>query len=349
MKPTTLSRAGRLFRLIFLLMTTPAAAVPPAELAALEKRRDALIVERVNGPFDKEMARLSKRYLAALEREIERCRKEGKLDDLELLGGEKLRVEDGAGLVDDGTTDPPVLKELRRKWRETIAKPSQARDEALGKLLGLYHEKLEELEARLGKEGRAEDAVAVRSIREAVAAKNRVGGTMPQVSTGAAAAPPAELEAQAPSSATTERLIYWALAQPNGKVAIRDAKGLFRWLKNENDNWKDERVPVGRFDLAVLEVTAVSPTGRQDFRPEWLIGQSGLEAMRLDLPFHDFSVLQGMKRLHTLEFWHHPVVTDDDLLQLPVLPAAKKVSITGAYGDRGVSILADRLPAIEQI
>lgn len=326
------------------------AAAQPEELQALEGRWNKLVEERVEAPFAREMERLSKSYLAALDREIVKRRKAANLDELVIFTDERKRVEEGRELAGDESTDPPLLKDLRKAWRESVAKPREARELELAKLLRQYQSNLSKLEERLTQEGRVDDALAVRNARSTVDA--RLGGV--PAGTGAEGpaveAPPLppELKEKPPQPANTRSLAAWAMKQPGAGVGIRDSKG-FRWLKNENDNRKDEALPEGDFSLVRLEVMRLPDEGKKEFRPDWLLGQTQLEELRLDMPFRDFAVLRGMKLLRRLEFVHMAVVSDDDLLRLPELPELRSAYIGGSYGDLGIAIMAARMPALEKI
>lgn len=349
MKPRFSPRAIRWASLVLLLSLVSSSGRPP-ELDALEKRRAALVAERVDGPYEKELARLSKGYLAALDREIQKRRQAADLDALVVFTEEKKRVEEGRDLAGDETTDPPLLKELRRTWRASLAKPTAVRDAERARLLQQYQANLAKLEAEMTQAGRVDDALAVRATRESVEARIGMDKEAPALPSGMVQAPalPPDLQEKPPAPAHTASLIAWALTQPGAAIGIRHEKG-FRWLKNDDDDRKDERLPAGRFSLTKLEVTRFSPDGKKQFRPEWLLGQTDFEELRLDLPFRDFGVLRGMKQLYRIEFGHQTVVTDDDLLRLPLLPEMKRASIAGEYGDTGVAILASRLPAIEEL
>ena len=71
---------------------SPCSEAAPPELESAERRFQELLKERVEGPFQNDLDRLSKSYLAALDREIRRKQAANDLDALVALTGEKFTI-----------------------------------------------------------------------------------------------------------------------------------------------------------------------------------------------------------------------------------------------------------------
>jgi serine/threonine protein kinase len=140
----------------------------PAEGVEIRQRMDKLSVERVREPYEASLKKLNSGYLSALQREEEKARKAGKLDEVLKFQQEMGRFKSNdlltlAGEDDDGT--PDALKQLRGTWRSAHAAMVKARDETEQALFGQYVSALQNLESELTRQNRVKDALAVREFR----------------------------------------------------------------------------------------------------------------------------------------------------------------------------------------
>jgi len=144
----------------------PAVTLPP-ELTTLQQQYDKLLVERVTGIYDADVAKLNTGYLAGLDRAAATAQSAGELDTVLALTAEKKRLEakQPVPATDDAGT-PAALKNLRTIYRTSLAKLDEQRTANHTALLTPYATRLQQIEADLTKAGRIPDAVAVKTYRE---------------------------------------------------------------------------------------------------------------------------------------------------------------------------------------
>jgi serine/threonine protein kinase len=152
--------------------TTPPAAAPPAvtlppELTTLQQQYDKLLVERVTGIYDADVAKLNTGYLAGLDRAAATAQSAGELDTVLAIQEEKklIAAKQPVPTTDDAKT-PEALKGLRTIFRTSLAKLDEQRTANHTALLTPYATRLKQIEADLTKAGRIPDAVAVKTYRE---------------------------------------------------------------------------------------------------------------------------------------------------------------------------------------
>ncbi len=196
---------------------TPPSAAPqtplPPELTALQQQYDKLLVERVTGLYDADVAKLNAGYLAGLDRAAATAQSAGELDTVLALTAEKKRLEakQPVSATDDAGT-PAALKNLRTIYRTSLAKLDEQRTANHTALLTPYATRLQQIEADLTKAGRIADAVAVKTYREGL-------GTNP--------APTAPVT---PAASTPMKETPAATPAANGKQPKTDPRTAAEWV-----------------------------------------------------------------------------------------------------------------------
>ncbi|MCB1233268.1 MAG: hypothetical protein KDN19_23695 [Verrucomicrobiae bacterium] len=136
-------------------------AIP--ELAAIEAQIDAEIREKAEIPYEADMKALGESYLAALAREMEVLKNSGDVDTAITV---KLEIQDFASgkkvPATDGADVPPELEKLRDTYRREQARHEEVRDRRTEPLVESYDRLTADLEFQLTKEGRIEEAKALK-------------------------------------------------------------------------------------------------------------------------------------------------------------------------------------------
>jgi hypothetical protein len=166
----------------------PSQEKPIAELQALKDQFEARGKSEVQQPFAAGVKDLNARHTAALERAQEAAQQAGKLEEAVALRGDKEAVASGIGVpaVDDGNT-PPAVKQFRSTYRVAIGRLEVERDRRLQPLQAAYGRSLDALVTSLTKEGKLEEAMAVKYQREKLTAA--VAAPAPPVAASAPAEP----------------------------------------------------------------------------------------------------------------------------------------------------------------
>jgi hypothetical protein len=140
------------------------------ELDALKKVYDAQIAS-AGVPHQAAVAELEKKYVARLAQEQEVAQKGGKLDEALAIEAEKKAVTPGSGMpLQQDAKTPPALRKMRATYRAEIAKLELARIKKIQPLRDDYSKKLEALMTGLTKEGKLQEAMAVKRCRESLTA-----------------------------------------------------------------------------------------------------------------------------------------------------------------------------------
>ncbi|MFN0080836.1 MAG: hypothetical protein ACKVY0_30580 [Prosthecobacter sp.] len=156
----------------------PPTAPLPAELTTLQQQYDKLLVERVTGIYDADVAKLNTGYLAGLDRAAATAQSAGELDTVLAIQEEKklIAAKQPLPATDDAKT-PEALKNLRTIFRTSLTKLDEQRTTNHTALLTPYATRLKQIEADLTKAGRIPDAVAVKTYREGLGGKSGTDDT----------------------------------------------------------------------------------------------------------------------------------------------------------------------------
>lgn len=324
----------------------PAVTLPP-ELTTLQQQYDKLLVERVTGIYDADVAKLNAGYLAGLDRAAAAAQSAGQLDTVLAIQKEKKLVQGGgvanspSGSRDlaspapsavpatDDEKTPEALKNLRTIYRTSLTKLDEQRTANHTALLTPYVTRLKQIEADLTKTGRIPDAVAVKSYREGL-------GTIPVPSA------PAVVAATAPAAAVPMNETPTPTASKT-KELTKNIKGddrkaaewvLSNWSKSSL--WVDERIVSSLEELpkGKISVNHISIDAR--------FCKNGTPAAA------DFQVLAGLPKLRYLQLSGFDL-KDDDLAFIRTLPGLtelllSKLNLSDAFiphltGLRGLSRL----------
>ena len=154
----------------------PAVAAPPAtpptlpaELAALDAQFIKLQAERVNGPYEADVAKLRSGYLGGVGKKILEEKADGHLDGILALESEQALINAKQPVPDtDDEKTPASLKALRVIYRDAFAKLIAIRVANLKALTTPLDARLAALETEFTKKDRVADAKTVRAYREAL-------------------------------------------------------------------------------------------------------------------------------------------------------------------------------------
>lgn len=158
----------------------PAQQKPVAEWQALKDQFDARVKVEVQQPYEVGLKDLNAKYAATLERAQETAQKSGKLEEAFTIKGDKEAVATGRGIpAADDISTPPVVKQLRGTYRGAIGRLEVERVRRLQPLQAGFVRLLDALVISLTREGKLEEAMAVKYQREELTAA--VAGPVPAV------------------------------------------------------------------------------------------------------------------------------------------------------------------------
>ncbi len=132
---------------------------------------DGEVKDKITPAFDKEVAGLRAKYAAALQQELDRATKAGKLDAAVPLQKEIELVKSGGEVAAGDTTIVPALVKLRTTFRDALKKTTADRDARIAPIFTRYDRMLGDLEANLTKSSKFQDALAVQKDRAALKLK----------------------------------------------------------------------------------------------------------------------------------------------------------------------------------
>jgi hypothetical protein len=164
------------------------AAVP--EVAELQAKYDEKVDLDVLRPHQLAVADLNAKFAAALDRAQEAAQKKGSLDEAFAIKSEKEAILSGRYVPpqDDAKT-PATLKTMRVTYRTALGRLELDRDRKLRPLKEVYAKSLESLVLTMTREGKLEQAMALKKIREDLLASTALNGS--DVGTGTTAMPAA--------------------------------------------------------------------------------------------------------------------------------------------------------------
>jgi hypothetical protein len=141
------------------------------EFAALRTLYEGKVKVEVQQPYDGAVADLNVKYTAALNQAQQAAQQAGKLDDVLAVRAEKDAIGTGRGVAtaDDEQTPPP-LKQLRSTYRAAIFRLESERLQRLQVLQAELGKAVDGLTITLTKQGRLDEALAVKQQREAFVA-----------------------------------------------------------------------------------------------------------------------------------------------------------------------------------
>ncbi len=298
----------------------PSSPLLPSELTTLQQQYDKLLLERVTGIYDTDLAKLNAGYLGGLERAEATAQSGGQLDTVLAIQAEKKLIQGGGvanspsggrdlaspapsaiPATDDART-PDALKNLRTIYGTSLAKLDEQRTTNHTALLTPYATRLKQIEADLTKAGRIPDAVAVKQYREGLGT-NRVPRAPVVAATPASAATPAtpaKADVKTPRIRGDDRkAAEWVLRNwTDFRLAIDG---------NKQVRTKDD-LPKGKFAIESLAIDGRAFTG----------GTMTGEALQ---------VLAGLEGLKTFTFGRFPDLKDSDMAFLSSLSALVELKL----------------------
>ncbi len=182
-RPMKISPARSIALAVFVFVSPVAfsqvAAVP--EVAELQAKYDEKVKLDVLRPHELAVADLNTKFAAALERSQEAAQKSGKLEEAIAIKTEKEAVQAGnyTPAADDAKTSS-ALKALRTTYRASLSKLELQRDKKLQPLVDAMGKSLDILAETLTKQGKLEDAMAAKKMRDELLAKPAVAVTKPE-------------------------------------------------------------------------------------------------------------------------------------------------------------------------
>lgn len=270
--------------------TAPAAAaaatvVPPDDprVAQLEAGFQAACKRDAHDPHDKAIAALNQSYLGALGRSRATAQAQGSLELVTALDEERTRIASGQGVppADVGGT-PDALVQLRQTYRATAAKHAAERDKAVAPLYDKYVAALDVYVTELTRANAIEKASAIKSFRDALAAKKPVATEPP-----APAAPAGSKATAAPKSS--------AAAPPAAEIRGSTWAAAAKWVLSVGGTLQATRngrkIPIssekdtlgGRFDIIHVDINAnPKSAGIKDDDFSRLAPLKELKSIRLD-------------------------------------------------------------------
>ena len=234
-------------------------------LAQVEAQHTAQYQSEAAGPFEKAVAALRAQYLAQLDRGSDAATKAGKLDDTLAWRNEQARLSAGQQPHDapDEPTEPAALRQLRENWRKAFAKFDAERFAKAKLVQQRLDALLERGQTGYTQKGRLDDALLLKTKREAI----RTAWLTPPVDFSKPAAP-----------AATPKPLGTAMDTPKpnagtltGREAVEYLYGLgLETVFTGNDgkvgnigfNSKPEELPKGH-----VEITLIRAGRRRDELP----------------------------------------------------------------------------------
>lgn len=169
-------RMRELIVLIFASLTLPAGAqvTPPTEvdrqLAVLDAGLAADYEAKIGASHKARVQDLDLKYSLALKRALETATQSGQLDEALAIREEKKKFDEESFVpASDAPGDPPALIQLRATYRTQLQKFSDERDLAAVPIRAAHDAKLEAYQTQLTREGRLDDALKVKAVREKLA------------------------------------------------------------------------------------------------------------------------------------------------------------------------------------
>jgi hypothetical protein len=160
------TRSLRKFCCLFLAAASVAGAANEVEQLgeAFEKRRAAVTTQR-----DEQLAKLETGYLAALNRQLDKVKASGKLEEVLTTRDEIEHVKDGKDpLPALPATASQELKQLRKTYDESMAGILKTHAGSVAELAAKLAEVLKAKEVQLTKAGKIDLAVEAKTLREAI-------------------------------------------------------------------------------------------------------------------------------------------------------------------------------------
>ncbi|MGV3660116.1 MAG: protein kinase domain-containing protein [Prosthecobacter sp.] len=244
--------------------SVPTSAAAPqdavtAKLTDLESKFQAALERDAGAAYKAQVATLNTGYTAALDRALGAASKAGQLEEAVVLREEKARIGSGKELPpEDLDSLPASLKKLRATWRGTESDYARQRDAKAAPLYAAYDKTLDALQTELTKQNKIDDALRVKSVRDALA-QRRGGGAPPLDETPAPSKAPAAMPAGAvavEASSSWRKAAEWIL-DVGGEINIRRNGTGFTRVKDVKD------LPGGRFDIIAIVIEPRGGKGPQ--------------------------------------------------------------------------------------
>ncbi len=151
----------------------------PAEVAEVQVRFEELFAETIETPYAESIANLDHFYLNYLDTAEATAQTSAALDDLVALRAERHRIEAGEPMPEIDTDDTPAELAARRAvYREQVAGFNAARAAEEHQLGQAYLDKLDSIRDDLTREGKTDEALAVRAFRDRFAATHNTAETI---------------------------------------------------------------------------------------------------------------------------------------------------------------------------
>ncbi len=275
------------------------AAIP--ELKTLHEQFVKLQAERVNAPFDADVAKLNTSYLGGLDRKIADAKQKGDLDGVLVLEAEKKLIGalarpsksgsdsvSGRGLealatscplpAEDTDSTPATLKGLRQIYRDAFAKLAATRAANLKALTGPLFTRLKQIESTLTQQNRIDHATIVRQYVDAIS------GSGADRAAGHASAPPQTKTPAAPGQGNVavthsqREVLDWLLSL-GATVVVKDGTG-------ERALTSGDKIRPGR--VVILRIETPDANLKWNITDDDLSWFAGLDDLtKLDFPICD--------------------------------------------------------------
>jgi len=172
--------------------------VIPAEVAEVQARFEELFTETVETPYAESIANLDHFYLNYLDTAEASAQASAALDDLVALRAERQRIQSGEPMPEtDPEGTPAELAARRAVYREQVAGFDAARAAEEHQLGQAYLDKLDSIRDDLTREGKTDEALAVRAFRDRFAATHSPAEPIAEAIPSEAAEPAVITEARA--------------------------------------------------------------------------------------------------------------------------------------------------------
>lgn len=179
------------------LAETPEEEIP-AEVAEVQARFEELFAATVEAPYAESVANLDQFYLNYLDSAEAAAQASAALDDLVALRAERQRIEAHQPMPEVDADDTPAELAARRAvYREQVAGFEAARSAEEHQLGQAYLDKLDSIRDDLTREGKTDEALAVRAFRDRFAANHSSAETLTAESPDTTTEPAAASEARA--------------------------------------------------------------------------------------------------------------------------------------------------------
>ena len=302
----------------------PPAPAPVAQsvtakwIAEQEPGWQGAFAKEVSGPFEKGLADLKKQYLAAVETQLAVVTKAAKLDDAVAFRAERARMTGGGDVpAEDEAVTPAALAKLRASYRDLFAKLDAER---FTKAKGVHARTdaiLAQSQAGLTQKARLDEALEIKSEREALAARwlKPPAATTAPTPTASPGKPANPAAAKSPGAAATPKPAPGQPVSPPSKAAkLKPREVVERLLA------MGAEIGIGNWETPTLvENSGQLPAGKFEIVQVKFQEHAGLTT-------EDLNIVEQLTDARSLTFRHVPI-TDATLEKLRALPGLQNVNL----------------------